>query len=215
MRFKTVEDGLVNWSDYHDTGRLLIHSRDDWDRRYTKVFYRDMKKILLLFGVPLYIVVIVITLFVWRLGIPSVPAFAIGSAVVTSILVGVILYASFHYLWSRHKRPVRGLHERGIMTFGPFIPYEKIKKIEEIEARAVMIKRITYLTLIFGPPDRKLFQPFRTVVDSELLGHDGIAYLFSAVKAAKEGQEGRPAMVVYGGRGGVAKREYVPEVEDV
>lgn len=214
MKIKYIEEGLVKKADTVDMGALLLYPREEWDRRFRNLMYRDSKIVIkisvLIIGLPLVILFLVTR---W-LDQPLNPMFFSG-LLVLSILPLLTIVSALHYLlWSKDRSPVIGLYERGIMDNLFFVTYEEIEKFEENKLKSPFVKERTYLSLEFKPAERKWYQPKGTMVDTEFLGPEGVYYLHWAIKAAKEGQEGPPKLVVYRGRGGVAKREWVPEVED-
>lgn len=212
MRFKVIRNGLVERVGSYETGALLLHPREVWDRRFKRIFYRDMRVFLVVFGLPVAALVLFLFLLIAWFDISSLLFLATAATVVVPFVVLPPLVMWLVYMRAMHRVPARGVYEKGVMTYTCFVPYREIIDIDEHRQSIPLTPELTFLDLVFmSNVNRRWNHPSSASIDTDFLGKDGTMYILTAIRAAKREAEDPPRLVVYRGRGGMVEGEHTPE----
>ncbi|MCJ2539949.1 MAG: hypothetical protein LN414_01615 [Candidatus Thermoplasmatota archaeon] len=214
MKIKYIEEGLVKKADTVDMGALLVYPEEEWRRRYRTMIRQDLRNNAKFCSLLFIIILVPIFAFTQFLGeILSLQdiLWIIVASYFPFIFVLVIIIIKFR---QRSQLPPEGLYEEGVFVGLTFVPYEEVQDVTENTVKNFLVGRIERWQLKLKPADRGRLELDYIEVDALIFGFAGLARLHELVWMARE-RDGPPKLVVYRGKGGVAKREYVPEAEDV
>jgi hypothetical protein len=217
LKVNYIKDGLVETKDNIDEldmGGLLVYPENEWRKRYRSMYIRDTKNVMKLCVIIFLIVVIPIWGLTLIRGIdPPMILFIAASSFGFIPLATVLLIFLPIILFHAKRHPTEGLYEHGAFLERTFIPYDEVVDLEMTEIKNIIVGRLEKWKLMYKPAERGKLVMDHMLVDMKLLGFEGMALLYDKVKESKTSKD-PPKLVVYRGKGGVGKREYVPQTDD-
>ncbi|MCK5252975.1 MAG: hypothetical protein KAQ96_08490 [Thermoplasmata archaeon] len=215
MKQRYLKDDKIKKGTNVDLGSLMLFDEPEWRARTIgakRVFNASLFRS--------YLVVCILLLGIILIT-PIMAEFTIDAGYSIFILVLValssLLFAPMFFAFYRNGRadPVAGLYTEGFLLFNRiFVPYDQVEGIDEKVSGNSILGQVAMVYLVPKGKGKKSSLFLLLGVPKTFLGNEGLDMLHRSIKGTQSG-ELPPKMVVYGGRGGVAKREYVPEVEDV
>jgi hypothetical protein len=191
-------------------GSLMLYEEGEWRARTLyarRVFMANIARGYFLtwfFLLPFSVVMLFLN--DW-LDPPQFWGFILLVLVITSAVFGPIAYVIHR---NGKAEPVAGLYTQGLLLFNRiFVPYDQIESFEEKVAGNALFGRITLVHLLPKETGGKSKLLPLLAVPKGFLGQEGMLALYRAIEVPHQ-DDGPPTLVVYRGKGGVAKREYVP-----